>query len=145
MTVYSTIYLRSWNVALFDPRALPPSDGPLVRDDLVRLKNGNTRVAVVGSWTVYPHVEKTVAEYKGDAGVRAQFSQPYALVRYFDGPPGQRTEAFTPVSEIWVSAPKTIPNRFPGVCTCCGGAVAPRAGTAQKVGASWVVRHTACP
>jgi hypothetical protein len=144
MTVYDTIYLRSWNVSLFDPRALPPSDGPLVRDDLVRLKSGNTQVAVVGSWTVYPHIEKTVEEYAGDAGVREQLAQPYALVRFFDGQKGERTEAFMPVSDLHVSAPKTIPNRFPGFCTCCGGAVAPRAGTAQKVGASWVVRHAAC-
>jgi hypothetical protein len=144
MTVQPTIYLHTWNHTLFAPRALPPSDGPLARGELVRLKNGNTQVEVVGSWTTYPHIEQLVGEYKGDAGVREQFTRPYVLVRFFNGRNGPGTEAFTPVSELWVSAPKTIPNRFPGVCAGCAGAVAPRAGTAQKVGASWVVRHTGC-
>ena len=35
-------------------------------------------------------------------------------------------------------------NRYPGKCADCGGPVAAKAGTLEKIGRRWLVRHLAC-
>ena len=35
-------------------------------------------------------------------------------------------------------------NRFPGPCEHCGGTVASKAGTCERVGRRWIVAHLDC-